>query len=323
MKFIPIWFCFLLPMVSFSQATDSLINSKWSNFNRKKSRYEDSPRYREERKNITKEGDTLVQALTRSSETNEVLIEESYLHNKKNGLQIFYWPNGVIKEIDYYLVDRLWETISRTDSSGRLMDPGTLHKGTGTKLFNDIYGIDPNCYETYKNGFPEGPFYTFIGVNETVKGNLTYKPSSIVYLPAKRVVYVDSQGDSTTAAFGLSAYKSIFEYPGSDLKVISVSNDSIPQGAKSFQYIETGFGDDPAVIPTGNWQTIDLKTSKIKASIDHDDNGNVIKLVWFDEQGKVLSERKFTPCNKQKIAKYDANGRYIGEFCEEPMRTSM
>ncbi|HSZ35207.1 MAG TPA: hypothetical protein VK772_17965, partial [Puia sp.] len=102
MKFIPIWFCFLLPMVSFSQATDSLINSKWSNFNRKKSRYEDSPRYREERKNITKEGDTLVQALTRSSETNEVLIEESYLHNKKNGLQIFYWPNGVIKEIDYY-----------------------------------------------------------------------------------------------------------------------------------------------------------------------------------------------------------------------------
>src|ERR1700722_4496938 len=75
------------------------------------------------------------------------------------------------------------------------------------KILNDIYGIDPNCYETYKNGFPEGPFYTVCDQGETVKGNLTYKPSSIVYLPAKRVVYVGPNGDSTTAVIELREYK--------------------------------------------------------------------------------------------------------------------
>jgi antitoxin component YwqK of YwqJK toxin-antitoxin module len=323
MKFYSFWFFLLLPMLSFSQSMDSIKNSKWSNFNRKRSEFENSPRYWEERKNITSEGDTLVEALTRSTETKEVIREESSLHNKKNGLQIYYWPNGVIKEIDYYLDNHLWETISRADSSGRLMDPGTIHQGTGTRLFNDIYGIDPNCYETFKNGLPEGLFYTVCDQGESVKGNLTYKPSSIVYLPAKRIVYVGPKGDTTGAIFELREFKSIFESPGSDFKVLTITNDSVPQAAKSFPYINIGFGDDPAVIPRGNWQIIDLKTNKIKASIDHDENGNVINLVWFNENGKILSEKKFTPCDKQKIAKYDSNGRYKGEFCEEPMQAKL
>jgi hypothetical protein len=319
MKLISLVLYFLSSFSSYSQFTDTVKVTKWVNYNRKRGVGENIPGVYDEIRYNTVHGDTLLRLLAKNRETNEVLYEESYLHDQKNGLAIYYFPNGIIKEISYYLDGKIWETISRADSTGRFLNPGSLHNGSGIRLFYDFYLTEPNCYESYKEGLPEGPFYTINEFGTYVKGNLKYKPSSAIYLPAKKIWYVDSRGDSSTEIFNLGDFKTLFgDSSGMNYKILGSWDDSVIQLPKTFSYINVGFS-DPAVIPVGNWQIFNSKTNKSKASIDFDANGNVVKLVWFDANGKILSKREFLPCSKQKITKFNSDGSFFGEFCVEKM----
>src|SRR5580658_1931550 len=142
----------------FSQTVDSFRVDNWINFNRKVIG-EAYGGHDEEKAYVTQQGDTLVRRLTLTTGYNEVQQEQSILHGQPNGLSISYYQNGVIAEISYYLNGRLWNVISRADSNGKLYNPGTLRNGTGIRYFFSNFDREPNCYETYREGLPEGPYY--------------------------------------------------------------------------------------------------------------------------------------------------------------------
>jgi antitoxin component YwqK of YwqJK toxin-antitoxin module len=316
MKYIKLLLLFFLPFSTYSQSRDSANDRKWNNFTRKRGIGEKSIGNWDDKTYITSNGDTLVRSLALSMNTHEILYESSYLHGQKNGLEIAYFPNGIVREINYYLDGKLWEAVSRSDSAGRLLNPGTLHNGDGTKFSADHLGLNPNCFETYKNGLPEGPFFMQTGTSTTVKGNLTYKKSAVNYLPAKRVVYTGPTGEKATGTFENNEFRSIFSDTSnhSDFKLISVAEDSVPERPREFMDLSIGF-DDPAVIPRGNWNVIDLNTGKVIKSIDFDDNGNAIKVIAFKKNGEVSLKREFSPCNKRKTLRTNPDGSFLDESC--------
>jgi antitoxin component YwqK of YwqJK toxin-antitoxin module len=144
-------FFLLTGFYSFSQVEDSLAADKWVNFNRPRGTGDNYFHNVVDKQYITKDGDTLVGSLFLSAEYHQILKEQSFLHDKQNGLEIVYYPNGVIHTIDYYLNGRLWDVVSLADSNGRLQNPGNLHNGTGIRFFSDEFNVEPNGYMTYKN----------------------------------------------------------------------------------------------------------------------------------------------------------------------------
>jgi antitoxin component YwqK of YwqJK toxin-antitoxin module len=249
---------------------------------------------------ITEEGDTLVRDFSISAEFHQVLKERSFIHNKQNGLEVDYYANGTIKQINYYLNGRLWNVISRADSSGKLLNPGNLHDGNGVQFFSDPYGVEPNCYETYKNGLPEGPFYWQPDLRSCLKGELTYNPSVVQFVPAKKVTYMNPRGEKTTGIFDTSEYRGIF-IDGADpyLKVLSVSDDSLAERSRMYKYIYINF-DDPAVIPRGLWQVINTGSGKLMMTFVYDSNGNPVKVTRFKENGDISSQQDLPSYDKRK-----------------------
>jgi antitoxin component YwqK of YwqJK toxin-antitoxin module len=131
---------------------------KWVNFNRPRSTAEFDVTKLETSRHITKEGDTLERHLGLNY-LGQVLREESWFHDKQNGLRIAYFPNGVVREIAYYLDGLPWDAISLADTTGKLYFPGTLHNGNGTMYFYDYHWSNgPVNFATYQNGHMDGPY---------------------------------------------------------------------------------------------------------------------------------------------------------------------
>jgi|HubBroStandDraft_1064217.scaffolds.fasta_scaffold94588_2 hypothetical protein len=281
----------------FSQTVDSFRVDNWINFNRKVIG-EAYGGHDEEKAYVTQQGDTLVRRLTLTTGYNEVQQEQSILHGQPNGLSISYYQNGVIAEISYYLNGRLWNVISRADSNGKLYNPGTLRNGTGIRYFFSNFDREPNCYETYREGLPEGPYYWQRDDEWAVTGNLAYKKSLVKYLPAKKVTYAVAGGKASTDVFDTAAFRNIFLSGGSDLKVLQVSSDSLEEKAKEYKYIDQGFG-DPAIVPHGTWRVVNPQKKVPIVTVVFDDYGNPVKVTRYDPKGNVLSEQSFPSYNQR------------------------
>jgi antitoxin component YwqK of YwqJK toxin-antitoxin module len=307
---------YLLSLCIAASAQDTSAE-KQTNFSRKRGMADNTTANYETKVYVLENGDTLVQKFARALYTNEILRESTYFHNKKNGLEITYYPNGMVSTINFYLDGKLWETISRADTSGRLIDPGNLRNGTGVVPIYSVYGFDSLGYETYKNGYPEGPF-AVKGTSYLTKGDLTYKKSAVNYLPAKRVTYTNTDGKVCTDVFGDHEYASLFLDTGqkNDLKILTVTNDSVIEESRDFTYLPLpSYFPDPAIIPKGVWTITDIRNNKMLESVLHDDAGNPIKVVKYKENGDILWTGEFPPCSKRKQLKRVAGGGINGEFC--------
>jgi hypothetical protein len=316
MKLLFIMAYFLFAYCTVAIAQDS-VTQKYANYQRSRGISDNTPAKYERRKYVSESGDTLVQEFARAMSTNDILRETSYLHNKKNGLEITYYPNGIISTVDYYLDGRLWQVISRADTSGRLIDPGTLQEGTGIVLIYSVYGFDSLGYETYKNGYPEGK-YAVKEDTYLIQGYLTYKRSAVNYLPGKKVTYTNLEGKVGTGVFKDDEYASLFldTSHGTGLKVLSVSQDSVMEGGRDWLYLPLyRYFSDPAIIPKGKWTMTNTRTSRVVTMVLHDDNGNPVKVVKYKQNGDVLSSQEFPSCNKRKLLKRSAEGEIIGEYC--------
>jgi antitoxin component YwqK of YwqJK toxin-antitoxin module len=275
----------------FSQTVDSFSVDNWVNFNRSVIG-ETYGGHDKEKVYVTKQGDTLVRRLIVTSGYNEVQQEQSILHGQPNGLSISYYQNGAIAEIDYYLNGKLWNVISRADSNGKLYNPGTLRNGTGIRYFFSNFDREPNCYETYRDGLPEGAFYWQPTDERAVTGNLTYKKNLVNHIPAKKVTYAVAGGKVSTNIFDTAAFRNIFLTGDSALRILKLSSDSLEENPKEYKYIDQGF-DDPAVVPRGTWRVVNPKKNVPIATVVFDDYGNPIKVTRYDLKGNIFSEKNF------------------------------
>jgi len=279
----------------FSQTVDSFSVDNWINFNRRVIG-ETYGGHDKEKTYVTQQGDTLVRRLTFTTGYNEVQEEQSILHGQPNGLGISYYQNGAIAEINYYLNGKLWNVISRADSNGKLYNPGTLRNGTGIRYF---FGHpEPNCYETYQDGLPEGPYFWQPADDRAVNGNLTYKKNLVKYLPAKKVTYVVAGGKVDTYVFDTVAFRNIFLTGDSLLKILKISSDSLEEQPKEYKYIDQRF-DDPAIVPRGTWRVVNPKKRVPIVTVVFDDYGNPVKVTRYDPEGNIVSEKSFPPYSRR------------------------
>jgi hypothetical protein len=112
---------------------------------------------------------------------------------------------------------------------------------------------------------------------------------------------MNSEGRVTSTIMDTTSYKRIFvaDSAKTELKVLSLSNDSLPEQNRGYEYIDMNF-DDLAIIPRGTWQEINKKNGKVMTSVVYDNNGNPIKVTRWDENGKVYSERSFPSYNTRQ-----------------------
>ena len=246
-----------------------------------------------------------------------VMSEREYVNGVLNGYSIYYFFNGRIREINYYSNGKLSETIFRAGSDGKLLYPGNVKRGTGIKFFSGYQGLEKNCYVTYKDGVPKGPFYVRTG-DEIVEGFLAYSLHCVNYSPAKKMTYVTARHDTVTGIFDeRDVYSSLLS--DSSLKILSSANDSIADNPRDFMELSYGF-DDPAVIPKGICHVIDFKTKKVIKEIEYDTSGNAIHIKSFSKEGKLQWERTYAPCSKRKKVRLNKDGTFDSEYCDlKPM----
>ena len=67
-----------------------------------------------------------------------------------------------------------------------------------------------------------------------------------------------------------------------DMKLLSVADDSVEAPAREFKFINFGFGDDPTVMPVGEWKKVSIMTGKTISTATFDDNGNPINVRRYD-----------------------------------------
>lgn len=255
---------------------------KWVNLNRSRGGGDRDATKWERKRNITLQGDTM-ERFVGFNYQGQAIQEQSWLHGKKNGIQLEYFPNGVVKQMVYYLDDRPWDVISLTDTTGKFYFPGTLHNGNGTMYFYDYYYSNgPVNFATYKNGRMEGPYLRYFG-DEVISGNVAYKKGAVLYKPVKRVTCVIPGGEILTMPLDSSNFRQLFfDYYQPDMKLLSVVDDSTEAPAREFKYIGFGFGGDPAIIPIGEWKKVSVRTGKTISTATFDDNGNPINLRRYD-----------------------------------------
>jgi hypothetical protein len=121
---------------------------------------------------------------------------------------------------------------------------------------------------------------------------LTYKPSVVKFIAAKKVTYTNPKGKTTTAIMDTGSYRAIFLADRADpyLKVLNASDDSLPEPPKDYKYIDINF-DDAAIVPRGTWQEINVKNGKPLTTVEFDDNGNPIKVIQYDDKGNLVSQK--------------------------------
>jgi antitoxin component YwqK of YwqJK toxin-antitoxin module len=312
---------------SFSQIPDTMFRGKLVNYNRQR-KYNDHEQIKwsyEDNKLRTRFGKMSRLIVTNPSD--QLAEERVYINEKFNGLSVKWWPSGLVKSVDYYFEDRLWETISRTDSSGKLLNPGTLVNGNGLVY---KYALDGKvtATTTYKDGYPTGPYSQIgkgtmemfvygVGWGDTVltEGSLAYKPSCVNYFPAIKIKYINGDLDTSTLVVLKEHYEKVYskkEY--FDFQVLETSPDLLMQLPTTNHYLNLNFT-DPATIPTGKWKVYDNTDKKtVLFEVDHDDNGNAIRIVTYSN-GKKVKEYTFPPCGKRKIPVMNDDGSFREEKC--------
>lgn len=185
--------------------------------------------------------------------------------------------------------------------------------GSGIAWFPTRYS-DSN-YATYKNGVMDWPYSCGVEAGERVEGEVTYKKSAVNFIPVKRVTYSVGNKPPVTALFEVNSFNTIFSADDTNKKLLSAIDDSVAEEAPTYPFISVSFGDDPAVIPHGTWRVIRTKTGKDVALVDYDDNGNAIRIRYFDEEGTVIREEHFAPCGKRKMTRRDPNGMGSEQIC--------
>ena len=185
-------------------------------------------------------------------------------------------------------------------------DTSKLIKGTGIAALVSNTGKNFG-FKTFKNYHLEGMYYYIDTLEEyALKGHLGYDTTCINYTSGVKVkyqIYIDTIAkifsDTLTAFYDSASFIEIFKY--SVAKII----ETVPVLVPAFVFnpqpdLNLGYFGDPAVVPIGRWERIDLKRNFIFTQYDFDDCGNTLLARYFNPDGSVLIEHKYKKRPKKK-----------------------
>ena len=157
--------------------------------------------------------------------------------------------------------------------------------------------------------------YVFEDEHRVVKGILVYKESAVNYFPGKKVTWIKDGTDTITDVYDTAAFRLLFAKDGVyEQNTLAISNDSVRQLAQDYPVLGIWF-ENPAVLPWGHWQVRNKKSNRLKLTVQHDENGNMIQCTYYDENGKVIRDSTFPPCPKRKLVRRNPDGSFYGEEC--------
>ena len=153
-------------------------------------------------------------------------------------------------------------------------------------------------FQTYKNDHLDGKYYHIDTSEEyALKGELRYQPTCVNYKPGVKVSFRNNN-DTLTMIIDSSEFSELFKY--SMDKIIETQYALAPELSYMHPELNIGISDDPAVVPVGRWQLLNLKRNYVWEQFDFDDCGNTLSVTWFNRDGSILNKHIFKPKNNKK-----------------------
>jgi hypothetical protein len=178
-------------------------------------------------------------------------------------------------------------------------DTTKLINGNGVASLRSTTGKNFG-FQTYRDGHLNGDYYHIDTAEEySLKGELRYKPTCLNYSPGVEVRFRSNDNDTLTMLIDSSLFKELFEY--SMDKIIETQYALVPEPV-SYPHpdLNIGFSDDPAVVPVGRWQRLDLKRNYVFEQFDFDDCGNTLLITYFNPDGSILNKQIFRSKGNEK-----------------------
>jgi hypothetical protein len=177
-------------------------------------------------------------------------------------------------------------------------DTSKVVNGNGVALLQSTSGKNFG-FETYKNGHLEGKYYNVdTNAEYALKGELGYKPTCVNYLPGVKVTMLTNDNDTLIMLLESSLFKELI--PTWAGKIIDTTFSLVPERANMQPDLDIGISDNPAVVPVGRWQLLDLKRNYVWEQFNFDDCGNTLSITYFKPDGAILSKHRFKPKNNKK-----------------------
>jgi hypothetical protein len=169
-------------------------------------------------------------------------------------------------------------------------DTANVINGNGIASLQNSSGINFG-FETYRNYKLNGKYYLIDTSREyALKGELKYKPSCINYSSGVRITYLNDS-DTLTISLDSALYVQLFK--NSTFKVLKTENILVPEMVSvTHPVLNLGFN-NPAVVPVGRWERVDLKRNYIFTQFDFDECGNTLQITYFNPNGSILKRNKY------------------------------
>ena len=178
-------------------------------------------------------------------------------------------------------------------------DTSNLINGNGIAFFINSVGKNFG-FATFQNNNLHGKFY-FIDTlgSYALSGELKCDSNCMNNSSGIKVKYRNSQSpDTLTWILDSSLYLAIFK--NTPRTIISTESVIVPQSiAGTHPELNFGFG-NPAVVPIGKWQRLDLKNKYVFVEFHFDECGNPTLTKYFNLDGTILNEFKFETRQKGK-----------------------
>lgn len=145
----------------------------------------------------------------------------------------------------------------------------------------------------------EGKFYHIdTNAEYALKGELRYNPACVNYSPGIKVTMLTNGNDTSIMVLDSSIFKDLFQT--STAKIIDTQFSLVPELSHTQPDLDIGISDDPAVVPVGRWQLLNLKRNYVSEQFDFDDCGNTLSIKYFKPDGAILISHRFKPKNNKK-----------------------
>ena len=118
------------------------------------------------------------------------------------------------------------------------------------------------------------------------------------YSPGIKVTMLTNGNDTSIMVLDSSTFKDLFQT--STAKINNMKFSLVPELAHMQPDLDIGISDDPAIVPVGRWQLLNLKRNYVWKQFDFDGCGNTLSIKYFTPDGAILNKHRFKLKNNKK-----------------------